>query len=177
MSSFPAVRRAQQADQERLGTLWIAFMNEQAQWDERLVVAEDARERWDNDFPIWLTDETQAFFVAEPNGGAIEGFATAHRWGPPPIYAATSEVYLDELYVAPGARRDGLGTQLMYAVHDWAETVGAARIRLQALTANTNAAGFWDRWGARPLSVTRTVELDRADADTPDTSTRSMGFT
>jgi GNAT superfamily N-acetyltransferase len=176
MTSFPAVRRAKTTDQERLGTLWMAFMDEQAGFDERLVVADDARERWDNDFPIWLTDETQATFVAESDG-VIQGFATAHRWGPPPIYAATSEVYLDELYVASEARRQGLGTQLVHAVHHWAESVSAERIRLQALTANPNGEAFWASFEARPFATTRTIELNRPESPNADSSSRTIGFT
>lgn len=176
MTGFPAVRRAKKVDQDRLGTLWMAFMNEQASFDERLTVADDAYERWENDFPVWLTDETQATFVAEADG-AIHGFATAHRWGPPPIYESSSEVYLDELYVAPDARRQGFGTQLVRAVRDWAESVGAKRIRLQALAANAQAEAFWEGCGARPLATTRTVELDAASAPASGSSSRSIGFT
>ena len=177
MPMFPAVRRAKKTDQERLGALWMAFMNEQASFDDRLTIAEDARERWENDFPVWLSDKTQATFVAEAEG-MIQGFATAHRWGPPPIYEATSEVYLDELYVAPDARRQGLGTQLVHAVRDWAESVDSVRIRLQALAANANAEAFWSSCGARPFATTRTVELDSADADTKAADpSRSIGFT
>jgi GNAT superfamily N-acetyltransferase len=118
MSASFTVRRAKQSDHDALGALWMAFMSEQAGLDDRLAVADDARERWDNDFSVWLNDERQATFVAEVDD-ALRGFATAHQWGPPPIYEDAVEVYLDELYVAPEARRSGLGEKLVAAVRTW----------------------------------------------------------
>jgi len=175
MAQFPNVRHAQDEDQERIGGLWLDLLNEQADRDERFAVAEDALERWNNDYAVWLTDETQAIFVAEQEG-TIEGFATAHRWGPPPIYAESSEVYLDELYVAPAARRQGLGTQLVHAVRHWAESLGARRIRLQMMTANPEAQAFWESLGAEPFTTTMTMELDPASDGAADASPRQIGF-
>lgn len=176
MAAFPDVRRAQPDDQEQIGALWIDFLNEQAALDSRFTVADDALERWHNDYRMWLTDETQAIFVVEPDD-FIAGFATAHRWGPPPIYAASSEVYLNELYVAPELRRQGVGTQLVHAVRNWAETLGVVRIRLQTMAANQGARAFWENRGAQPFSTTLTVELDASSAEHTEASTRSIGFT
>lgn len=176
MTTSTIVRRAKPADQDVLGELWVAFMTEQASHDARLAVADDARERWDNDFVVWLNDDRQATFVAETDG-ALHGFVTAHQWGPPPIYEAAVEVYLDELYVAPAARRNGVGSQLVAAVCEWASSQGAARIRLQALDANANAQAFWAERGARPFAVTHTVELDPAEPSSTEAASRSIGFT
>jgi GNAT superfamily N-acetyltransferase len=186
MSASFTVRRAKQSDHDALGALWMAFMSEQAGLDDRLAVADDARERWDNDFSVWLNDERQATFVAEVDD-ALRGFATAHQWGPPPIYEDAVEVYLDELYVAPEARRSGLGEKLVAAVRTWGATLGAARIRLQALHANEAAQAFWAACGAEPFAVTHTVELDPSEESSTDASptetsstgapSRSIGFT
>lgn len=175
MGRFPDVRRAKPDDQDRLGALWMAFLEAQAELDDRLAIADDALERWNNDFPVWLTDETQGLWVAAPEGTVV-GFASAHRWGPPPIYAASSEVYLDEVYVDPAARRQGLGTQLVAAVRAWAESVAAGRIRLQMMAANDAAQAFWAAVGARPFALTSTIELDQAGG-APPPATRSIGFT
>ncbi len=173
MTDFPDVRRAQRADQDRIGTLWRAFLREQEALDDRLTVAEDALERWHNDFPMWLDDETRRIYVATSDG-SIQGFATAHRTGPPPIYAPAHEVYLDELFVVPEVRRQGLGRQLVRAVRHWAEQLPATRIRLQTMSANETAQAFWEALGARTFSMALTLELEAESESTPQR--RRIGF-
>lgn len=196
MPDFPDVRRARREEQERIGALWMAFLKEQADLDPRIDVADDALERWRNDFPVWLDDETRRIYVAAPEGGTrrkgadreethpghqgahqeetIQGFAMAHRSGPPPIYAAVDEVYLDELYVVPEHRREGLGTQLVHAIRHWAEAISAQRLRLQTMAANEDAQAFWQQVGARPFSTSMTLEFDSRGERPPDTP--RLGF-
>ena len=154
---YPNVRRAQNADQEAVGKLWQQLLSEQSELDDRMGVADDAPERWHNDFPVWLEDETARIYVAEADG-ALVGFVTARRWGPPPIYKESSEVYLDELYVRPDSRREGYGTQLVHAVRDWADQLEARRIRLRVLTSNQAGRSFWAAQEAIPMSMTFTIE-------------------
>ena len=153
------IRRAERGDKEPLGVLWTEFLAEQAALDARFCPAEDALERWQNDFDGWLRDDGYAFFVAE-RGAALVGFATAERWAPPPVYAASFDVHLDELFVVPSARGRGLGRRLVEAVTAWAGEVGAARLRLGVLAANAAGRGFWERRAARPFSITYTIAVE-----------------
>lgn len=172
---YPDVRRAQQSDQERVGELWMQLLSEQASLDDRFDVAEDALERWENDFPMWLDDETARVYVAEDEE-EILGFATARRWGPPPIYKESSEVYIDELYVQPDARRRGLGTQLLRAVRDWTDRLGAQRIRLNVLTANNAGRAFWAAQEAVPMTMIFTIERPNQNDEEVDEGSKKIGF-
>ena len=169
------IRRAKTEDADRIGELWLALLEEQAERDARIGVADDALSRWQNDFPMWLDDDTRRVFVAEVDG-TIQGFASAHRWGPPPIYAESSEVYLDEIYVAPEARRCGLGSQLVEAVREWAEGLGSERVRLQVLAENDDAHGFWNACDAVPLVVTRAIECEPSEEAAEDEGSGKIGF-
>ena len=171
---YPDVRRAQSDDQTTVGDLWVQLLREQDELDDRFGVADNARERWDNDFPQWLDDETYRIYVAEADD-EIVGFASAHRWGPPPIYEESSEVYLDELYVRPEDRRQGLGTQLVHAVWDWTDRIGARRLRLNVLAANDTALDFWATQDARPLTTTLTIE-GQAAGEEDDEGSKKIGF-
>jgi GNAT superfamily N-acetyltransferase len=173
---YPDVRRAQMADQEAVGALWHQLLTEQADHDDRMGVAEDALDRWQNDFPVWLEDETARIYVAEDGEGAVVGFVTARRWGPAPIYEESSEVYLDELFVRPERRRDGFGTQLVNAVRDWADEVGAQRVRLRVLTANQAGRAFWAAQDAIPMSMTFTIEGTEPDDAPADEGSKKIGF-
>ena len=175
------VRRARNADQERLGRLWLELLEQQAALDDRLVVAGDALERWRNDYRVWLSDETHRLFVVEQEEAgpapALAGFAAAHRRGVPPIYEAAAEVYLSELYVHPDVRRQGLGTRLAQAVRDWAEELSADRIRLGVLAANEAAQLFWAQQQATPFTHTLTIEMDGGGHEKREAPPRrSIGF-
>ncbi|WP_028566996.1 GNAT family N-acetyltransferase [Salisaeta longa] len=166
--AFPDVRRAATDDLARLEALWLALQREQAAQDERLTLSEDAAERWRNDAPYWLSDETQRLFVAEDEGTVV-GFVSARRTGPPPIYAAVDEVFIDELYVVPAVRSQGIGRQLVAAVTHWATHQGVARVRLQVLQANGAGQAFWKAQGATPYAQTFTLPLEtRASGDAED---------
>jgi GNAT superfamily N-acetyltransferase len=175
--NYPDVRRAQKADQEAVGQLWQQLLDEQSDLDDRMSVAEDAFERWQNDFPVWLEDETARIYVAEADDGSLAGFVTARRWGPPPIYEESSEVYLDELFVRPEARRQGYGTQLVHAVRDWTDQLGARRIRLRVLTSNQSGRSFWAAQEALPMSMTFTIEGNAPqDEGGSDEGSKKIGF-
>lgn len=172
---YPNVRRAQRTDQETVGELWMQLLDEQAALDDRFGVADDALERWKNDFPMWLDEETSRLYVAE-DAGEVLGFVTARRWGPPPIYADSSEVYLEELFVHPEARRQGFGTQLVHAVVDWTDRLGAERVRLNVLTANNAARAFWAAQEAIPMTMTFTIERSPEGDRQADEGSKKIGF-
>lgn len=153
----------------------MALLDEQESFDDRFARAEDARERWENDFPLWVENETRRVFVAD-RADDVVGFASARRWGPPPIYEESTEVYLDELFVRPSDRRQGVGTQLVNAVHDWADQMGARRLRLRALVENEAAQAFWAAQEARPITTAFTIECETEVEKTDDEGSKKIGF-
>jgi GNAT superfamily N-acetyltransferase len=170
------IRPARERDAAAVGRLWLDLLEAQAALDERMGVADDALERWRNDFPMWLRDDTRRIIVAEATGEAkagegtgsegttaIHGFASAHRWGPAPVYRDAPEVFLDELYVRPAARRQGIGSRLVAAVTDWADEGDAHRIRLRVLDANEEGRAFWEAQDA--VAFTHTLTLERPHDD------------
>lgn len=169
------IRRAVIQDREQIASLWLQFLSEQAELDERFGVAEDARARWENDFTYWLSDRTRVALVAE-SGGEIYGFLTAHEWSPPPIYADSFEVYINELFVRPESRRQGIGSLLVEKVSRWAQSVGAYRLRLGTLAANEAARTFWKRQRALEFSLTLTIDLEQPTVEKEDLPRRKIGF-
>ncbi|NBB85108.1 MAG: GNAT family N-acetyltransferase [Bacteroidetes bacterium] len=174
--SDATIRPARPSDVDAVAALWQSFLEEQTVVEQRVAMADDAVDRWRNDFPLWLQDSTRKFLVAEIDG-TIAGFAHAHRWGPPPILAESAEVYIDDVYVAADFRGDGHGAALVDALRTWAESLNADRLRLGVLAENTTGRTFWEAQGAQPLALTYTIELDvsKASEDSPR-SKRRIGF-
>jgi GNAT superfamily N-acetyltransferase len=154
------IRRAQKEDTASVGLLWLRLLEEHVALESRFDVADDALERWTNDFAHWVDDEHYRVFVAERRDDLV-GFATAGLWRPLPIYAETEEVALNELYVVPEARKEGIGGRLVEAVRAWAEAIAADRLRIGVLAANAGGRAFWARMQAQPLSLTLTIEVEK----------------
>ena len=169
------LRRARRGDRDGLGALWMALLEEQAALDVRFAPAPDALERWRNDFPAWLHDERRRLVVAAHAGEPV-GFVSAERWTSAPVYAASAEVFIDELYVRPAWRRRGLGSRLVQEIEAWADELGAERLRLRVLEANEAGRPFWARHGAKPFATTLTIERERpASASAPTSEEERRG--
>ena len=168
------IRRAKKSDQDSIGRLWYELLRMQGELDGRFAPSEDARTRWRNDFPAWLDRLSRRIFVAEVDG-TVRGFVTAEQWAPAPIFDAKPGVYINELYVEEAHRREGIGTQLVEAVQNWAKEIGAQQVRAGVLVRNEDGAGFWKKLGGEAISQTFAISME-AGADEEETKKRTLGF-
>ncbi len=168
------VRPAVTSDRDAVGALWSALMDSQAAIDDRFSASDDARERWDNDFPQWLQSESRKMYVAVEDD-TVCGFATVERWGPPPIYRERPGLYVDEIFVDPAYRRRGYGRSLVDAVRNWGREIGAREVRAGVFSPNEEAGAFWKKVGGTEIAKTFALVLDasRDDAARPDSR---LGF-
>ena len=173
--STPHIRRARAGDRARLLELWQALLDEQEDLEPRFQTADDAAERWRNDYEEWLRDDEHRILLAEVEDEVV-GFISACRWFSSPLYRATREVFIEELYVVPGARRQGIGRGLVTSIRTWADEMDIERLRAAVLAQNQAARTFWEALEARSLSVTYTVELGGSATETKEESTRRIGF-
>ncbi len=157
-SEHVLVRAAQEKDHDTLTEMWVEFLEEQAQLDDRFVVADDARERWENDLPEWVHSRVHGIFVAQDSKGQLVGFSSVHLWYPAPIYQAELEAYVNEIFVRPDYRRRGIAKSLIDAVLDWANRQEAVRVRLGVLAANSQGLAFWNAVGAREFVTTMLID-------------------
>ena len=153
------IRKATRSDGDALVGLWLNFLEEQAALDGRVAISEDAGERWRNDFPAWVERDKRHILVAEREG-EIVGFAGAVRWSPPPVFSYTKEVFVEDFFVRPEHRRQGVGRQLYEAIVEWGASWGAQRVRLSVLSRNDAAQAFWRAVGLADLSLTMTADLE-----------------
>lgn len=156
------IREARTGDKDDVVRLWMDLLRSQGEIDGRFAPADDAEIRWRNDYLEWLDRGSRRLFVALEND-AVCGFVTAERWSPPPVYEASPEIYIVELYVEPANRRTGIGSSLVKAVRDWAEDVGAKRIRAGILALNEDGGAFWSAVGGDALSVTFGIDVQEGE--------------
>jgi GNAT superfamily N-acetyltransferase len=94
----------------------------------------------------------QVTVVAE-RGGEWVGLATGLAVDPD----GDAGPLLVGMFVAPGARREHVGTALVEAVSAWARTRGDRRLRLWVTATNDPAVGLYRRSGFRPTGRSRPV--------------------
>ena len=61
--------------------------------------------------------------------------------------------YLNDLYVAPDLRRNGLAGELTAYAENWLREQGVPVMQLQVLQQNPNAHRFWESVGMRPVGT------------------------
>ena len=102
----------------------------------------------------------EALVAEEVASGALLGMAVTYQqsW----TYDLQPTVVLKELFVAPEARRLGLGAKLFEAVKDRARDLGASRINWTVLAGNDRAKAFYrdlggthdEKWEPWTLTLT-----------------------
>jgi ribosomal protein S18 acetylase RimI-like enzyme len=135
MSPDPRVRRATAADAGEVARLLHDFNTEYDEYvPEVRVLTERIAEHIEHDF--------STFFLG---GEGPDGFASV-RFRPSLISGAL-DAYLEELYVAPARRRQGLGRALLEAAMEETRSRGADHIDLGTSEGDTAARGLYESAG------------------------------
>jgi GNAT superfamily N-acetyltransferase len=135
------IRLASPADAPTFARLLHAFNTEYGE------PAPDADTIAERAAPLIESGEVTVLFAGDGPGGFAE---LRFR---PSLYTGALDAYLEELYVIPGRRGQGLGRALLEAAMDHARKRGAARIDLNTSEADVAAralyesAGFTNREG------------------------------
>jgi ribosomal protein S18 acetylase RimI-like enzyme len=85
-------------------------------------------------------NQSVLFIATAPNGSAV-GFAQLY-----PSFSSVSAArifILNDLFVAPAARRSGVGVNLLQAAAQFGRTVGAVRLSLSTATDNESAQALY----------------------------------
>lgn len=106
----------------------------------------------------WLltrfADPNEACFVAEVSGRVV-GFVWSKSQSPPAIPAFIQkplQIVGDVVVEAP-LRGRGIGRALVERALDWGRARGLLQVQLTVFAQNSEARGFYDKLGFRPLSV------------------------
>lgn len=143
-----AVRRAGSDDLDDLAELFDAYRQFYGQSSDIPAAHAFLAERMQRDESV--------VFVAD-NGMRLVGFVQLY-----PIFSSVrirALWLLNDLFVAPDVRRDGIGTGLMDAARQYAIDTGAAGILLETGTDNRQAQALYEKLGYRRNESTWFYEL------------------
>jgi len=124
---------------------------------DRVLELENAifQSPWRRSFFKSDINRPQGLCIVAERDGHVVGYAVA--WG-------TEEVHLANLAADPDLRRQGIATQLMNTVFDWARRNRAESIYLEVRVSNTIARQFYAAYGFVPTYVRKGYYENGEDA-------------
>jgi ribosomal protein S18 acetylase RimI-like enzyme len=103
-------------------------------------------------------DESVVFLALDPESGAGLGFVQLY-----PSFSSTAARriwILNDLFVAPSARRRGIGRALLEAARDHGRATGARRLVLSTAATNREAQALYESFGYKRESVFVSYKLE-----------------
>ena len=122
---------------------------------------------YESEVPAHVSDATFARILADEElHGAIARDASGRAVGlvhwltHPATWSAGEYCYLEDLFVAPGARGGGTGRALIAHVRTWAQQHGADKVYWLTQSQNATARALYDKVAVSTGFVHYEVELD-----------------
>lgn len=144
-----STRRATIRDLDALVPLFDAYRQFYAQPTDHDLARRFLRERFEHAQSI--------VFIAEDDGGAALGFTQLY-----PSFSSTRAArifVLNDLFVAPGGRKRGVGAALLAAAADYSRGEGAASLALSTGRTNLTAQSLYEAQGWKRDDVFLSYDL------------------
>ena len=110
-------------------------------WDKRTPV-----EGWTSRIYEFMNSKESITFLARDESGRALGFINGAMRSDSGIFREPF-VFVNNAYVDEAARSQGVGSELMRRVEEWAHSAGAQEIRLHVSAGNELGFGFWSKFG------------------------------
>lgn len=109
-----------------------------------------------------LADENVTIFLAEDEKDAAVGLINlvVKKYGETSWSHAVALAYVDELFVVPAARRQGIARRLVDRARDFAKEKSLSAVSLNVWGANKNAIEAYDALGFQTVTQRMTLLVD-----------------
>ena len=131
--------------------LWVPFCREMAEHDPYHALADEYRESVIEFRRERLTEDDRIDRVTVVDD-ELAGFVSAEVQEAPPVFAHDDTVHVNEIYVRPRFRREGIADELMATAESWGEQRGCAHVTLSVDAWNESAQALYEE---RAFDVTR----------------------
>jgi GNAT superfamily N-acetyltransferase len=109
------------------------------------------------DLHRWIFEEPTVFCLVAEVDAKIRGYALFFRNFS--TFLMKPGVYLEDVFVEPAFRGNGLGKALLRSVIDWGRQAGCGRVEWSVLDWNVSAISFYESMGAAVLSDWRICRI------------------
>lgn len=156
------VRRLRRLRADEIETLvddlWLPFAREMAELDDYNALQSDVREQAVAYRRERFEDDDVVTYVAL-EGAAIVGYASATHESSPPAFSRGDRLSVEEVYVRPSHRRQGVASELLDAVEDWGDDRGCSHAVLSVNARNDAAQAVYEErgYGVRRYKMTKSL--------------------
>jgi len=140
------IRRAEARDMAVIIELWQKMMEELAATDARYALRPGADVLWAKWAGQRLRDSDSCVLVAERSDEYV-GYLVGHLDEAHPIFRSRRHALLTDLYVDPGMRRKGVGTQLVMQAFTFFGKFDLHEIRVNVLVKAEGFRTFLEKFG------------------------------
>lgn len=153
------IRQATEADLATLTDLWMRMMGEHAAFEPRVRLAAAARPAYHCYLELHCRGPRSLVVLAEEDDKKIRGFCCAYVCQNLAMFLPSELGYVSDLYLAPEARGQGLGREMVGTVVEWFRSQGVSSVQLQVYRANGVGHEFWKAMGFEPFFDRMHLEL------------------
>jgi ribosomal protein S18 acetylase RimI-like enzyme len=140
------IRRATEQDLPALQALWIEFIDFPRTRDPYFTRSAQGHELFAQ-LVLDHLDSDRTRIVVDTDRDTVIGYVIARIEEGPKMYQGDQYGYLEDVVVAAGQRRRGIGTALYQALAAWLREQGIERIELEIAIQNEVATAFWREQG------------------------------
>jgi Acetyltransferases len=143
-----------------LEQLWVPAQQETAAFGPHtLLNPELVRAEGETHVSARIDDNESVIFVARDDAVPV-GYAAAEVQTPPPIFEQHRVCHVNELFVRPSARRQGVGMRLLAAIEAWAVDTECPRLTLTVDSDNQPARALYAAAGYKSSRHTMHKPVD-----------------
>lgn len=136
--------------------------------------AAGAEDRLAETYRAWLRDDDRRILVACGEDGVVLGMAVGvicrHE-----EFAPDRSGRLDDVWVAPEQRGQGITTRMVYGLLDFFRRAGVEVLSLNYVQGNVEAEAVWTRLGFNPVIATAVSTLEETERRLTGTGRASAG--
>jgi GNAT superfamily N-acetyltransferase len=152
------IRHGRRDDAPAAAGLWMQSAREHAGYDAVYETASDA-ERTMRHFLADLAASRHSFLFVAAKDEEVVAFISGELREGSPTFRSRTWASVDDVFVVPDHRGNGIGHALIDHVAAWARERGAHGVSLQVAAGNARARKFYEEFGFREVSVYEVLEF------------------
>jgi len=152
------IRTADADDAEDIMSVWNGYAATLADYDERFVVEEGGREKWQSYFTNSLVESSRGDVLLAEVEDSVVGALEARVIGGHPVFNFGKHGMVYGHYVHPEHRGEGVGQALLEAAESWFEEREMPFWRIDVLH-GVEEEELYQEYGMKPMEVTYETEL------------------